>query len=56
MVALARSLRAADDDEPDFAKTVTWLLASALVLLLGLGVALLIDSGALGGRLRPDGG
>lgn len=56
VVALSRSLRVSDDDEPEFAKTVNWLLASALVLFLGLGLALLIDSGALGGRVRPHGG
>ncbi len=47
VVALARSLRVADDDEPEFAKTVRWLLASAVVLLLGLGAALLIGAGAV---------
>jgi 4-amino-4-deoxy-L-arabinose transferase-like glycosyltransferase len=51
LVALSRSLRVADDDEPEFARTVRWLLASAVLLLLGLGLSLLIDSGVLGGRV-----
>ncbi len=50
VVALSRSLRVADDDELEFATTVKWLLASAIVLLVGLGLALLIDAGALGGH------
>ncbi len=50
VVALARSLRVADDDEREFAKTVKWLLTSAIVLLVDVGVALLADSGALGGH------
>jgi hypothetical protein len=48
--ALGRSLRVADDDEAEFATTVRWVLGSALLLVLGLGLALLVDSGALGGR------
>src|SRR5512142_2341266 len=56
VVALSRSLRVSDDDEPEFARTVKWLLASAIVLLLGLGLALVIDSGAVGGRVRPSAG
>jgi hypothetical protein len=51
VVALSRSLRVADDDEPEFAKTVRWLITSAIVLLLGLGLSLLVDSGVLGGHL-----
>lgn len=54
VVALSRSLRVADDDEPEFAKTTRWLLASAIVLLVGLGLALLIDSGVLGSRPLHD--
>lgn len=50
VVALSRSLRVADDDELEFATTVKWLLASALALLVGVGLALLIDAGALGGH------
>ncbi len=53
VVALWRSLRVEDDEELEFARTVRWLLASAIVLLVGLGLALLIDSGVLGGRLQP---
>src|SRR5512142_166060 len=56
VVALSRSLRVADDDEPEFAKTTRWLLASAIVLLVGLGLALLIDSGVLGSRPLHDKG
>ena len=52
IVALARSLRVADDDEQEFARTSRWLLAYALALLAGLGFALLLDSGVLGPRLR----
>jgi 4-amino-4-deoxy-L-arabinose transferase-like glycosyltransferase len=52
LVALARALRVADDDEREFARTVRWLLASAILLLAGVGLALLIDSGVLGGRPR----
>lgn len=54
IVALSRALRVRDDDELEFAITVRWLLASAVVLLLGLGSALLVGSGLLGGRpARP---
>ena len=49
MYALTRSLRVADDDEAEFARTARWLLASALVLLIGLALGLLIDAGVLGG-------
>lgn len=52
--ALARSLRLIDDDEAEFAITARWLLTSAVVLLVGVGLALFIDSGVLGGNLpRP---
>lgn len=47
--ALARSLRVADDDEAEFAVTARWLLASALALLGGVALALLIDAGVVGG-------
>jgi hypothetical protein len=49
--ALARSLRLSDDDEPEFTTTARWLFSSALVLLVGVALALLIDSGLLGGKL-----
>ncbi len=55
VVALSRSLRVADDDEEEFARTVGWLRASAIVLLVGLGLALLIDPGAGAGPPRPQG-
>ena len=52
--ALARSLRIADDDELEYARTARWLFGSALLLLVGVGLALLVDAGLLGGRLaRP---
>lgn len=54
LIALSRSLRIADDDEREFAKTTRWLLVSAVVLLVGLGLALLIDSGVLGNRPVHD--
>jgi hypothetical protein len=50
IVALARSLRIEDDDECEFGRTVRWLLASALVLLLSLSLALLTAAGVWSGR------
>jgi NO-binding membrane sensor protein with MHYT domain len=43
--ALLRALRVADDDEPEYAKTVRWLVASVVVMLLGLLLAAIEASG-----------
>ncbi len=45
VLALYRSLRVADDDEAEFGRTARWLLASALVLVAGLVLALFTDAG-----------
>jgi hypothetical protein len=39
--ALLRSLRVADDDEKEYNKTVTWFISSAIVLLIGLLIAVI---------------
>jgi 4-amino-4-deoxy-L-arabinose transferase-like glycosyltransferase len=47
IVALFRSLRIEDDDETEYRKTVLWFVASAVVLLVGLLVAVVVFSGVL---------
>lgn len=47
IVALFRSLRIADDDEVEYQRTVLWFIASAVVLLVGLLIAVVVFSGAL---------
>lgn len=42
--ALFRALRVADDDEREYAKTVAWFIASAVVLLIGLSCAAVLMS------------
>lgn len=46
--ALFRSLRVADDDEPEYAKTVRWFIAAGLILLIGLFLAAIEVSGIPG--------
>ena len=46
IVALFRSLRLEDDDRVEYRKTVMWFVASAIVLLLGLLIAVVVFSGA----------
>jgi hypothetical protein len=41
IVALFRSLRIEDDDEPEYRKTVRWFVASAVVMLLALLLAII---------------
>lgn len=41
IIALYRALRLVDDEEHEYQKTVKWLIASAVVLLLGLTLAAL---------------
>jgi hypothetical protein len=41
IVALFRALNVADDDEAEYRKTVKWFIASAIVLLAGMSLALL---------------
>ena len=48
LLALRRALRLADDREAEFRKTVRWLLAGALALLVGLTLALFTSPGAVG--------
>jgi hypothetical protein len=45
IVALFRSLRLEDDSRVEYRKTVMWFVASALVLLVGLSIAVVIFSG-----------
>jgi hypothetical protein len=40
IIALYRALDVADDDEPEYKKTVRWFIASAVVLLVGMILAL----------------
>ena len=44
IVALFRSLRIEDDDETEYRKTVRWFIASAVVLLVGLFIAVVVFS------------
>ena len=46
IVALFRSLRLEDDDREEYRKTVMWFVASAVVLLVGLLIAVVVFSGA----------
>ncbi|HEY7204906.1 MAG TPA: hypothetical protein VIA61_11450 [Methylomirabilota bacterium] len=48
IVALFRSLRIEDDDEPEYRRTVRWLVVSAAVVLLALLLAT-IESATLTG-------
>lgn len=41
IVALYRSLRIEDDDEPEYRKTVRWLVVSAAVMVLALLLTML---------------
>jgi hypothetical protein len=41
IIALFRSLDVADDDEQEYRKTVKWFIASAVILLAGMLLALL---------------
>jgi hypothetical protein len=45
IVALFRSLRPEDDDEREYRKTVTWFVASAVVLLVGVLVSVVVFTG-----------
>jgi hypothetical protein len=40
IIALFRALNVADDDEHEYRKTVKWFIASAVVLLAGMLLAL----------------
>ena len=40
IIALFRALNVADDDEHEYRKTVKWFIASAMVLLVGMILAL----------------
>jgi hypothetical protein len=42
IVALFRSLLVKDDDEAEYRKTVIWFVASAVVLLVGLLIAMVV--------------
>ena len=46
IIALFRSLRIADNDEIEYGKTVGWFVASAVVLLIAVLVAVVVFSGA----------
>jgi hypothetical protein len=41
IIALFRALNVADDDEHEYRKTVKWFIASAVILLAGMVLALL---------------
>lgn len=47
IVALFRSLRPEDDDLDEYRKTVMWFIASVVVLLLGLLIAVAVFSGGV---------
>jgi hypothetical protein len=42
IVALFRSLRLEDNDQREYRRTVTWFVASAVVLLVGLLIAVVV--------------
>jgi predicted membrane channel-forming protein YqfA (hemolysin III family) len=44
IVALFRSLRLEDDDRREYRKTVNWFIASAVVLLVGLLISVVVFS------------
>jgi magnesium-transporting ATPase (P-type) len=46
IIALFRSLRIADNNEIEYGKTVGWFVASAVVLLIAVLVAVVVFSGA----------
>ena len=46
IIALFRSLRIADNNEIEYGKTVGWFVASAVVLLIAVLVAVVVASGA----------
>jgi 4-amino-4-deoxy-L-arabinose transferase-like glycosyltransferase len=50
LIALFRSLRLEDDSVPEYRKTVTWFIASAIALVLGLVFAVVEISGVLDAR------
>jgi len=45
IVALIRSLRIEDNSPNEYRKTVTWFTASAVVLLVGMSIAVVVFSG-----------
>jgi hypothetical protein len=45
IVALFRALLPSDDDEPAYRRTVTWFIASAVALLVGLLIAVAVFAG-----------
>ena len=45
VVALFRSLRPEDDDEREYRKTVAWFVASAVVLIVGVLVSVVVFTG-----------
>ena len=45
IVALFRSLRPEDDDEREYRKTVAWFVASAVVLIVGVLVSVVVFTG-----------
>lgn len=45
IVALFRSLRPEDDDEREYRKTVAWFVASAVALIVGVLVSVVVFTG-----------
>jgi heme O synthase-like polyprenyltransferase len=45
IVALFRSLRLVDDDRREYEQTVRWFIASSIVLLVGLLIAVVVYAG-----------
>jgi len=45
IIALFRSLRLEDDNQKEYRKTVGWFIASAVVLLVGLLIAVAVYAG-----------
>ena len=45
IIALFRSLRLEDDNQQEYRKTVRWFIASAVVLLVGLLIAVAVYAG-----------
>jgi amino acid transporter len=45
IIALFRSLRIEDDDEEEYRKTVRWFIVSAVVLLVGVLIAVVVYAG-----------
>jgi hypothetical protein len=50
---LFRSLRVADDDEFEYAKTVRWFIASVITMLVAVFLAAVVLSGALEPGFSP---